>query len=117
MNTYNLEGLLLKDEINGEELEQLLIARKKNEIDFLLIDVREKHEYEEKRIKGVDYLIPLSDLHNKLQVINEEKEKPIISQCRIGARSATAQTQMHLLGFEKVINMAGGITHYKGEVI
>lgn len=111
-------SLLEKHEVSGEELERLLFERETNEkVRFLLIDVREEDEYKEKRIKGVDYLTPLSNLKKNISILEGQKEIPIITQCRIGARSATAQNQMHLWGFKTVINLAGGITHYKGEVI
>ena len=111
----NLE-LLSKNEINGQELERLLIEREKSRIDFLLVDVREEYEYNEKKIVGVDYLIPLSDFFNKVKQIEDYKSKHIIVKCKLGGRSAQAQTQLKLLGFEKVLNLAGGIANYKGEV-
>tara|TARA_B100000945_G_C20397175_1_gene605442 strand:- start:594 stop:938 length:345 start_codon:yes stop_codon:yes gene_type:complete len=111
----NLE-LLSKNEINGQELERLLIEREKSRVDFLLVDVREEYEYNEKKIVGVDYLIPLSDFFNKVKQIEDYKSKHIIVKCKLGGRSAQAQTQLKLLGFEKVLNLAGGIANYKGEV-
>jgi len=114
---YKAEKLLEKNEINGQELEYLLSERKNERVEFLLIDVREEYEYNEKRIVGVDYLVPLSDFFNKAQNIKEHKSKHIIAKCKLGGRSAQAQMHLKLLGFEKVINLAGGITNYKGEVI
>lgn len=114
---YTTKELLEKNEINGEELEHLLLERKSNRADFLLIDVREEYEYNEKRIVGVDYLIPLSDFFNKVQVIEAEKPRTIITKCKLGGRSAQAQRQLKLMGFDRVINLSGGITEYKGEVI
>ena len=111
----NLE-LLSKNEINGQELERLLIEREKSRVDFLLVDVREEYEYNEKKIVGVDYLIPLSDFFKKVKQIEDYKSKHIIVKCKLGGRSAQAQTQLKLLGFEKVLNLAGGIANYKGEV-
>ena len=35
-----IESLLKKDEIDGSELEQMIELRKKNQLDFVLIDVR-----------------------------------------------------------------------------
>ena len=111
------ENLLARKEINGEELEYLLLERKNNKTDFLLIDVREEYEYNEKKIVGVDYLIPLSDFFNKVQQIQDYKSKYIIAKCKLGGRSAQAQMQLKLLGFDKVINLSGGITNYSGEVV
>ena len=114
---YNPEKLLAKNEINGKELEYLLSERKNKRADFLLVDVREEYEYNEKKIAGVDYLVPLSDFFNKTQDIEAYKSKHIIVKCKLGGRSAQAQMQLKLLGFDKVVNLAGGITNYKGEVV
>ena len=111
------EKLLQKNEINGKELEFLLSERNKKRVDFLLIDVREEYEFKEKKIVGVDYLIPLSDFFNKSKLIEGYKSKYIVAKCKLGGRSAQAQMQLKLMGFQKVINLAGGITHYKGAVI
>ena len=40
-----IESLLKKDEIDGSELEQMIELRKKNQLDFVLIDVREEYEF------------------------------------------------------------------------
>ena len=114
---YKTKELLEKNEINGKELEYLLLERKKGEAEFLLIDVREEYEYNEKRIAGVDYLIPLSDFFNKVNQIKKYKSKYIIAKCKLGGRSAQAQTQLKLLGFDKVINLAGGIVNYEGQIL
>lgn len=111
---YKKEEVLAKNEINGKELEYLLLERKNERAEFLLIDVREEYEYNEKKIVGVDYLVPLSDFFNKVKHIEEYKSKHIILQCKLGGRSAQAQMQLKLLGFEKTINLAGGLTNYKG---
>ena len=51
------------------------------------------------------------------KIIEDYKSKAIIVKCKLGGRSAKAQMQLKLMGFKQVINLAGGITHYKGEVI
>ena len=114
---YKTEELLEKNEINGQELEYLLSERKNERVEFLLIDVREEYEYNEKRIAGVDYLVPLSDFFNKAKEIEKYKLRPIITKCKLGGRSAQAQRQLRLMGFDKVINLSGGISSYKGEII
>jgi len=111
----NTEELLQSPEINGQELEYLLSERKNGRADFLLIDVREEYEYNQKRIVGIDYLIPLSDFFNKVRQIEDYKSKHIIAKCKLGGRSAQAQMQLKLMGFKSVINLAGGISHYRGD--
>ena len=110
------EEILDKNEIYGDELEHLLSERKNKRVEFLLVDVREEYEHNEKKIVGVDYLIPLSKFFNKVKDIDQYKSKHIITKCKVGGRSAQAQMQLKLLGFEKVINLSGGISKYKGQV-
>ena len=112
---YKAEELLDSTEINGKELEYLLSERKKGSVEFLLVDVREQYEYNQKRIVGVDYLIPISDFFNKVQQIENYKSKHIIVKCKLGGRSAQAQMQLKRMGFKSVINLAGGISEYTGE--
>ena len=87
----NMKTLLNKKEINGRELEYLLEQRKNKKIEFLLIDVREQLEYEEKRIVGVDYLIPTSSFYKEIEKIKEHKEKYIVIHCHSGGRSFQTQ--------------------------
>ena len=47
---HSTKEILMKKEVNGEELEYLLSQRKNHAAEFLLIDVREEYEYNEKRI-------------------------------------------------------------------
>ena len=109
--------ILLKKEINGEELEELLRLRKNKKLQFLLVDVREEYEYNVNRIIGVDFLIPLSELHDQVKKIDDKKDVPIIMQCKLGGRSQQAQRQLEIMGFKNVINLAGGITEYTGDII
>ena len=52
MDIKNTISLLEKHEVNGEELEYLLLEREINEeVNFLLIDVREEDEYKRKKNK------------------------------------------------------------------
>jgi rhodanese-related sulfurtransferase len=112
---YNTKTVISKDEIIGEELEFLLQERESKKIDFLLVDVREEYEYQQKRISGVDNLIPMSQFFDKVSGIKSQKEKLIIVQCKLGGRSSQAQRQLKVMGFNRVINLAGGISEYKGK--
>ena len=113
---YNTDELLERTEINGKELEYLLSQRNIGRAEFLLVDVREEYEYNQKRIVGVDYLIPLSDFFNKAQQIEAYKSKHIIAKCKLGGRSAQAQMQLKRMGFKRVINLAGGISNFSGQI-
>tara|TARA_B100000989_G_scaffold267800_1_gene222096 strand:- start:713 stop:1057 length:345 start_codon:yes stop_codon:yes gene_type:complete len=110
-----IETLIKKNEINGSELEHMIDLRKKNKLDFVLIDVREEYEFNNKHIVGVDKLVPMSELSKKVNELESFKQKLIISQCKSGGRSAQAQMFLKRLGFEKVLNLSGGILKYRGQ--
>ena len=109
-----LKELLYQEEIHASQLEGLLELREKKEADFLLIDVREEYEYRNSRILGVDYLIPMSEFFDKVKSIEPYKSKTLILQCKSGGRSMQAKRQLDLMGFNKTINLAGGISVYNG---
>lgn len=89
------------NEITVTELAQWIEEKK----DFQLIDVREPFEYEMSNINGLN--IPLSGVVIEADKI--EKDKPVIMQCRSGARSAAALMQLEKLGYTNVFNLKGGI--------
>ena len=86
---------------------QGLKAKMDNKEDFVLIDVREKYEYEEFNIGGK--LIPLGEIMGALEDLEEFKGKEIIIHCRSGKRSAMAQQLMLQAGFSDVKNLVGGV--------
>jgi rhodanese-related sulfurtransferase len=112
-----LHQLLDKSSINSEELEQLLIDRKEGKVDFLLVDVREKMEYERGHLKGVDLLRPTSSFQDwGQQLFDEAKERIVIFTCRTDSRSGQVQMVFRRNGHPRVINHAGGIVSYRGEI-
>lgn len=78
-----------------------------NKEDFIFIDVREPHEYDEYNIEA--QLIPLGDVQKRLAEFEEDKNKEIIVHCRSGARSAMAQKMFQQAGFSNVRNLKGGV--------
>lgn len=88
-------------EITVEELKQKI----ENKEDFQLIDVREPFEYEMSNLNGEN--IPLAGVVIEASKIS--KDKPVIMQCRSGARSAAAAMQLEQLGYSNVYNLKGGI--------
>src|ERR1700716_1745943 len=73
---------------------------------FVLIDVREPHEYQ---IGHIPYakLIPLGELPKRVNELNSADE--IVAHCKSGMRSAKAVEFLKQAGFKKVKNMKGGI--------
>jgi adenylyltransferase/sulfurtransferase len=80
---------------------------------FVLIDVREPHEYQICNIPGAK-LIPLGDLPKRVSELNSADE--IVAHCKSGMRSAKAVDFLKQAGFRKVRNMKGGILAWSDKV-
>ena len=80
---------------------------------FVLIDVREPHEYQICRIPG-SQLIPLKELPQRVGELNQADE--IVVHCKSGGRSAKAVEFLTKAGFGKVSNLQGGILAWSDEV-
>lgn len=94
--------------INNEELEKRLEANEK----FVVLDVRETAEYAFNHIPNA-ISIPLGELENRLNELNEEEE--IFVVCRTGNRSDLAAQKLTEKGFTKVINVVPGMSHWSGK--
>jgi rhodanese-related sulfurtransferase len=70
----------------------------------VILDVRSKGEYQGGHIKG-SVNIPVDVLRNNLSKLN--KEKPIITCCASGMRSASAKSILKSNGFTEVYNGGG----------
>jgi adenylyltransferase/sulfurtransferase len=73
--------------------------------DFLLVDVREQHEFDAANLSGE--LIPLGTIATRMDEL--DKGAHIVVHCRSGARSAKAVGVMRQAGFSNVWNVQGGI--------
>jgi molybdopterin/thiamine biosynthesis adenylyltransferase/rhodanese-related sulfurtransferase len=96
-------------EITPIELKKMLEQRKP----FVLIDVREPHEYDICRIPG-SHLIPLGEVPRRMHELNSAEE--IVVHCRSGARSAKAVEFLMKSGFRKIRNLKGGILAWSDQV-
>ena len=107
-NTFDQLFNIPMKEITVAELKQKI----DNNEDFQLIDVREPFEYEMSNINGEN--IPLAGILIEAQKIS--KDKPVIIQCRSGARSAAALMQLEQnFGFTNLYNLKGGILAWAAE--
>src|SRR6266481_1986978 len=80
---------------------------------FVLIDVREPHEYQICNIPSAK-LIPLGELPKRVNELNSADE--IVAHCKSGMRSAKAVDFLKQAGFKKVKNMKGGILAWSDKV-
>src|ERR1700678_2850890 len=95
-------------EIQVEEWKRRLDGKE----DFVLLDVREPHEYQICNLGGK--LIPLNDLPNRINELDSSRD--IVVHCKMGGRSAKAVAFLQQAGFAKVKNLAGGITAWSERV-
>ncbi|MFC5284119.1 rhodanese-like domain-containing protein [Pedobacter alpinus] len=72
-----------------------------------LIDVRTKAEFQSAHIKGA-VNIPLQTIEGSLSKI--KKDKPVITCCASGMRSASAKSILTSNGFKEVYNAGGWIS-------
>ena len=73
--------------------------------DFVLIDVREPHEYESANLGG--RLIPLGSLPERLEEL--DKSARIIVHCEVGMRGGRAVETLRDAGFADAWNLRGGL--------
>lgn len=101
-------------EMTVQELKQLLDS---GADDFVLLDVRNPHEYDIAKIEG-SVLVPLPDIENG-EGVTKVKEllngHRLIAHCKMGGRSAKALGILKEAGIEGT-NLKGGITAWSKEV-
>ena len=89
-------------EVTVEELK----ARIDRGDDFDILDVREPHEVDIVRIEGTT-VIPLGELPNRLGELDPTRD--LVVHCKVGGRSAKAVALLREKGFDRAVNLAGGI--------
>jgi len=81
---------------------------------YQLVDVRTRDEFKEGHIDGaVQY--DVNKKRFKRQVNRLDRNQPVLLYCRTGKRSHQAALTLQELGFQKIINLDGGITAWTVE--
>jgi adenylyltransferase/sulfurtransferase len=100
--------------VNAAEITPVDLKKRLDAGDKLFIlDVREPNEYQINKIQG-STLIPLGELPRRYQELPRDVE--IITQCKMGGRSAKAQDFLKSVGFTNVKNLKGGILEWIDKV-
>ena len=97
-------------EITARELQEYLAI---TDPPPLLLDVREAGEYAICRIAGSRH-IPMNQVPQTLDELDPQRETIVI--CHHGMRSARVANYLEQVGFDKVLNLAGGIHAWACEV-
>ena len=95
-------------ETNVDEVKARLDRKEK----FVLVDVREDHEYDKDHIPGAVHLgkgIIERDVEGKYPDLST----PLVLYCGGGFRSALAADNLQKMGYTNVISMDGGIREWR----
>jgi molybdopterin/thiamine biosynthesis adenylyltransferase/rhodanese-related sulfurtransferase len=87
------------------------LSQKKD--DFVLIDVREKYEWDEGHIPGAKH-VPRGFLELRIEEAVPDKSQQVVLYCAGGTRSLIAGSTLQQMGYDNVISMAGGFGQWKG---
>lgn len=86
-------------------------AKLDQEADFLLLDCREKSEYDTVHITRA-VLLPMSEMQARVAELEPHKNREIVVHCHHGGRSLRVTNWLRQQGFAKVQSMAGGIDEW-----
>jgi sulfur-carrier protein adenylyltransferase/sulfurtransferase len=80
--------------------------------EVVLVDVREKHEWNEGHIPGALH-VPRGHLELLIEEALPDKSKKVILYCAGGVRSLMAGTTLQQMGYKDVVSMSGGFGRWK----
>ena len=83
--------------------------------DFFLIDCRRHDEYEICRIEGAT-LIPMSDTPDRIEELEEHRDRLIVVHCHGGIRSLKVIHWLRSQGFMQSQSMSGGINAWSIQI-
>lgn len=98
-----------RDVIDCGEAEDLL-----DDADPVIIDVRTPDEFAEERAENA-INIPLEQLTDTSSSLPEDKDRAIITLCRVGEKSLYAMLLLKSLGYSRVKNVMGGYQSWQAE--
>jgi sulfur-carrier protein adenylyltransferase/sulfurtransferase len=111
MPTYRELLSQVKDEI--DEIDAAEGARLLDSDDApLFLDVREQDEWDQGIIPGALH-VPRGYLESRIESLLPDRDQAIVVYCAGGSRSAFATKTLEELGYENVVNLAGGFTDWK----
>jgi rhodanese-related sulfurtransferase len=83
-----------------------------NREDALVVDVREPAEFGAEHILGAKN-VPLARIGEGAGDLPKRKDKPLIAYCDTGNRAGKALGALKKAGFERVVNLNGGLGAWK----
>jgi molybdopterin/thiamine biosynthesis adenylyltransferase/rhodanese-related sulfurtransferase len=95
------------DEVDATRARDIL-----GEDSAVLVDVRERDEWDEGHIPGAVH-VPRGNLESRVENAVPDKSRQVVVYCASGNRSAFAAKTLEELGYEHVVSLAGGFTDWK----
>jgi len=96
-----------------DALAQQSKATKPGSQDVVLVDVREKHEWNDGYIPGAVH-VPRGFLELQIEEAVPNKAQTVVLYCAGGVRSLMAAKTLQEMGYRDVVSMAGGFGQWKG---
>ena len=78
----------------------------------LFVDVREPDEWEEGHIPGAIH-VTRGRLESRIEGLVPDKTRALVVYCSVGSRSAFASKALADMGYDDVVNLAGGFVDWK----
>jgi adenylyltransferase/sulfurtransferase len=98
------------------EIAEVDVAQARERLDGpdrpVLVDVRERDEWEEGHIPGAIH-VPRGYLESRIEQAVPDKDRPVVLYCAGGSRSAFAAKTLEELGYTNVASLAGGFGEWK----
>src|SRR5947199_6227639 len=78
----------------------------------VLVDVRERDEWQQGRIPGAVH-VPRGNLESRIEQAAPDRSRPVVLYCAAGNRSAFAAKTLAELGYHRPVSLAGGCTDWQ----
>ena len=104
---------------NGTDVPQITPLELRKRLDegdaMQIVDVREPHEWEISNLEETGaFLVPQNEILDHMGELDMARD--IVVVCRSGARSADVIRQLQKHGFQRLLNLEGGINEWAREV-
>ncbi|HEY1349115.1 MAG TPA: molybdopterin-synthase adenylyltransferase MoeB [Ktedonobacteraceae bacterium] len=97
---------------SGQASEVLTRQRREGQSEVVLIDVREKNEWDEGYIPGATH-VAKGYLEQRIEEVVPDKSQKVLLYCAGGVRSMYAGLTLKQMGYEDVISLGGGFGQWK----
>jgi adenylyltransferase/sulfurtransferase len=101
--------------ISVVQLKDMLDERAAGERDFVLIDVRERNEWDIVNIPGA-VLVPKGEFLSGKALEDLPSDKPIVLHCKSGVRSAEVLAVIRGAGFSDAVHVGGGVVAWVNQI-